>query len=357
MKIFGFGAAPEGILGIDIGYSGIKLVELDPNAKRPTLKTLAFAPLDADVFSGYLIKQPARVGEEISKLLDTHHISVRRAAVALPASSVFTKRIKVPRGRRDELQASIHLEAANVIPHKMDAVKFDYQILGEAPRNQLEVLVVAAKSEIVDSFIEAILAADVDTVVVDVDTFALQNAFESAIAGDLKGKPVALLNVGARYTAVIISEDGHLLFSGDIPSGGKGVSEALAAELSIAVQEAEELKRSPAAESGVREATERQLDRLTSDLNRQLALFWSASGAQQQISKIYISGGVASESALLSKLSEKTGVACVAFDPLRGIDCSQLPDSTICQRLSPLCAIAIGLASRRPGDKLFPAGV
>ncbi|NDC38048.1 MAG: type IV pilus assembly protein PilM [Proteobacteria bacterium] len=357
MGLFGWGGVTESMLGIDIGFSGIKLVEFDPKARKITAKTIAYAPLDADIFSGYSISNPARVGEELSRLLETHQITTRKAATALPAASVFTKRIKIPKAPRDELAAIVRLEAANVIPHKIDAVRMDYHLLGESARNQLDVLVVAAKSELVASFQEAILAADVDVVVVDVDTFALQNLFEMGAEQGLRSKPVALLNIGARYTAVSICQEGRSLFTGDIPCGGRSITEGVANELSISNQEAEEYKRADVLEPQVLSAFQQQFDRIASEINRQLGLFWNATGVKEPIAHILLSGGASASEGIIQNLRLKTGIPCERLNPLQGIELTPQAAAVLPRQYIPSMSIAVALAARQPGDKIFPPGV
>jgi type IV pilus assembly protein PilM len=275
----------------------------------------------------------------------------------MPGSSVFTKRVKMARMSLEELADNIQLEAGNFIPHNINAVKLDYHILGEAGKNQMEVLVVAVKEEVVDSFMDTLAFAGLEAAVIDVDYFALQNIFELANP-ERVDKTVGLINVGARFSSINICSNGASLFTGDVSIGGKLFTEGLIEQLSVSADEAEQMKRSPALAGEmadeVREALEKNIEYVASEFNRQLSFFWSASGAEETIDRILIAGGGARIAGLVEEMSEKTGIVCEYIDPLIGIEVPAGFDKAYIREISPVVGVAAGLALREPGDKLIP---
>jgi type IV pilus assembly protein PilM len=202
--------------------------------------------------------------------------------------------------------------------------------------------------------------AGLDTAVVDVDYFALQNAFELA-RGDLASKTVALVNIGARFSSINICRNGQSLFTGDMSIGGKFLTDAVAQELSIPAAEAEQLKRldekSAAQNPAVVEIVERNVEFMASEFNRQLSFFWSASGADDAIDRILVAGGTSQTAGLCDAVTEKTGVHCELFDPLGGVAIGDEFDPPFVRGVAPLLGVCVGLAIRQPGDRITPEGL
>lgn len=347
----------ESLIAVDIGASGLKLVELDLTADTPQLVNIAATTFESDVFSNNIISKTEIVSERLAGLLEANSIEDRRVVTAMPGPSVFTKKIKMPKMDLDELASNIQFEAGNFIPHNIDAVKLDYHILGEAGKNQLDVLVVAVKNEIVDSFIESLALAGLEVAVADVDYFALQNAFEAAYP-EMRSDTVALINIGARYTSINICRDGASLFTGDVAVGGKLFTEAIENELGVKSSEAEKLKLGKDVESdklsAAQDIIDRHVEQVAAEFNRQLSFFWNASGEEDGIGRIMLTGGASQVPGLRAELSEKTGLACEIIDPFKGIKCESGFDADYLKEIAPGMTIAIGLGMRQAGDRIVP---
>lgn len=351
-----FSRAPERLLAVDVGAHSVKLMELDVAGERPQLLSVAERTFASEVFSGNALSGRATVASTLQDVLTDLGQSTSMVATAVPGPSVFTKRTKLPRQPLKELHSTIQFEAGNVIPHNIDAVHLDYHILGLTGKDQVEVLVVAVKNEVIDGFVDTLADAGLTPAVVDVDVFALQNAYELLFPEDVE-KTVALVNVGHRYSGVNICRNGMPLFTGDISSGGRAFTEGLAAALGIGLQEAEELKCKGvrgAANEEIAQAFGQQLDALAAEINRQLSFFWSASGAEGGIDKICLSGGGARVDGLPEVLQEKTGIECVRFDPFERCELGEEVDAQDVRTLGPSMAVAFGLAVRQVGDREVP---
>lgn len=279
----------ETLVSIDIGSSSLKLVEVSIAGDKPKLVNLAVLPFDqSDIFNNNSISKSEQVAEGLLTLLEANSISDRRAVTAMPGPSAFTKKIVVPKMDISELGSHIQLRRVIRSPYSIDAVKLDYHIIRETSKG-LEVLVVAVKNEVVDSFLETLMLAGLDTAVVDVDYFAMQNAFEMAYPDQIS-KTVALINMGARYSSINICRGGDSLFTGDIAVGGKLFTEALMNELGLDLAKAEQAKRG-GGHPGVDDIIDRNLEYIASEFNRQLSFFWNASGADEGIDRIMLAGG------------------------------------------------------------------
>ena len=191
----------------------------------------------------------------------------------------------------------------------------------------------------------------------DVDYFALQNMFELNYPDEIE-HTVALINIGARYSSINICRGGESLFTGDIAIGGKLFTDALSEEMNISYEEAERLKRRKDLDKAefdtAREILARNVDYLASEYNRQLSFFWSASGSEGGIEKIFLAGGGALVPGLAREVSVKTEIPCELINTFREIDCGDTFDQEYLKEIAPFMSIGVGMAMREPGDRIIP---
>lgn len=339
---------------IDIGSTSIKFLELEFDSATPRISRCGFFPLQGDVFSGHTLSNAQKVVEALAEGLAEFDPTNKRAATAVPGPSVFTKRIKVPKMPPQELASHIELEAGNFLPQNLNAVRIDFHVLEEIEKGQLEVLVVAAKGDIVESFSDCLTMAGYTPGVVDVDYFSLQNIFELNYP-EHADKNVVIVNIGARFSAVNISKGGETLFTGDVSVGGKQLTEALANTLGCSFDEAEKIKKSswenhPQLKEITR-CVEEYVTNAAAELHRQLSFFWNATGSDEGIDLIFLAGGGALTPGFGDALAERTDIECEYLDPFRRIDNSQAEifgekiDDPV------FFAVAAGLSLRKHRDK------
>jgi len=345
----------EPLLAVDIGSTAVRLLELDASSAQPKIINAASASLSGKVFSNYSISNGQEVADRIRELIKANSMSSgKRVAVALPGPSVFTKRIKVPKMKGDELSANIRFEAVNFIPHNIDAVKLDYHVLGPSGQKQLDVLVIAVKNEIIESFVNCIALADLEVAVVDVDCFAMQNAFETAYP-DLLNQNVALLDIGGRYSGINIVKEGKSLLTGDVSVGGKFLTEAIMTELGFSAAEAEEKKmnfvKNEEEDGPLASLIAGNIGQMTSEINRQLTLLWNSAGIEESIDKIVVTGGGSELPGLVEALAKKTDVACEKLDCFEKMIVSDELKTKLSGRSSAM-TVAAGLGLREPDDKV-----
>lgn len=356
--MFGIFSKRERLVGIDIGAAAIKMVELELSGSTPSVVRADVVPLSGDVFANNAITKPDRVVAEIVRCFGAGVENRCRGVTAVPAPSVFIKRIQVPRSAGAELVANVQLEASNLVPHKLDAVKLDFQVLGTSGKETLDVLLVAVKRDVLESFTTCLSGAGIETAIVDVDLFALQNAYEF-LNPERRAGTVAIINAGARYTSINICRDGRTLFSGDLPIGGRGCTEAIMQRQGIGFEDAEARKLACVGEGGdvlIRDVIGRWVDNAALEINRQLGFFWGAAAVEGRIDAVIVGGGVASTPGFVEAIATRTELPCERFDPFRGVRCGPAVNGRALAAHGAALGVAVGLALRQCGDKSTAEG-
>lgn len=344
----------EPLAAVDIGTSTIKVMELDLTGERPRLISAGSAPTPASAISNNVITKPNEVAAVIRGIFEANDVKTRKVVTCIPGPAAFSKKITMGTMEPKELATNIQFEASNYIPHSVSAVHLDYQVLRRDESSTMEVLLVAVKNEVVDSYLTTFQLADLELTIVDIDFYALENMFEVNYPEE-REKVIALVNVGARYTSVNILEDGVSVFTGDVGVGGRLYTDALVETLGMQPLQAEQTKitgKTEAYDSNlVTETMDRTHEHVASELHRQLGFFWNAASTDRPIDAIYLCGGGAQVNGLLEELSEKTGIACTAVESLRKVDGLDSFDRDYINELAPALGVSVGLALRMSGDK------
>ncbi|MEM8997456.1 MAG: type IV pilus assembly protein PilM, partial [Acidobacteriota bacterium] len=227
-----FFARSKGVVGLDIGSATIKLVELkEKKGDVYQLQRIGIEPLSPEAIVDGSIMDSSLVVDSIQKLNDQTGVKSQNFATSVSGHSVIIKKIELPLMSADELAESIQWEAEQHIPFDINDVRLDYVTLSEAEpgREEMEVLLVAVKREKVNDYVSVISQSGKSPVVVDIDAFAIQNAYE--LNYDLDPlKNVALINMGAGVTNINIVVRGQSVFWRDISFGGNQFTEALQRE-------------------------------------------------------------------------------------------------------------------------------
>jgi type IV pilus assembly protein PilM len=269
---------------------------------------------------------------------------------------VIVKKITLPVMTEAELAESIYWEAEQYIPFDIQDVNLDYQILGTADaagKGTMDVLLVAAKKEKIADYTGVIAQAGLTAAVIDVDAFALQNAFEVNY-GFEPDQVVVLLNAGASATNINILVGDQSVFTRDISIGGNAYTEALQKDLNLPFEQADQLKGGHPAD-GVTFDDARPVLRAVSE-NVMLEIqktfdFFKATAASGRIDRIVISGGASRAEGLAEMLAECFGTPVEAFDPFKTIAFDAARFQVDAAEVAPTAAVAVGLALRRAGDR------
>jgi type IV pilus assembly protein PilM len=276
----------------------------------------------------------------------------------LSGNAVIVKKITLPVMTEAELAESIYWEAEQYIPFDIQDVNLDYQILdpGDTANGKatMDVLLVAAKKEKIADYTGVISQAGRTAVVVDVDAFALQNAFEVNY-GIEPGQVVVLLNAGASATNINILQGDQSVFTRDISIGGNAYTEALQKELNLPFEQADQLKRGEAVD-GVTFEDARPVLRAVSE-NVMLEIqktfdFFKATAASDRIDRIVVSGGASRAEGFLEMLTERFEAPVELFDPFKKVafDSKRFQIDAVGD-IAPTAAVAVGLALRRAADR------
>jgi type IV pilus assembly protein PilM len=315
---------------------------------------VGYVPLPASAVQNNTVVEPDRVSAAIADVVARLDISTRSVVTVVPAPAVIVKKIVLPIQNPQNLESAVMLEASHLIPENLSNVNLDFQVLDWVDDgSKAEVLVVGAKKDIINSYVEAIAGAGLETVVVDVDHFALENMFELNYAVPA-GKAVGLVNIGARYTSINIIENGRSTFTGDVPAGGAEFNDVLVRQLGVSFEDAERLKAGTAVRnvgpSEVEPLLASVVEFLVEEIQRTLSFFWTAA-TEEPLGAIYLSGGAATAPGLAPQLSQRLQVPVDVVDPFRRIAVDARANQQLIQQYGPAFAVCVGLATRRPGDK------
>jgi type IV pilus assembly protein PilM len=346
------------LAGLDIGSSCIKLAEIQDSPKGRILSLFSQTPLVKGVIVDGAVVEPEALTATIKALLKQSGCKRKKVVTSISGHAVIVKKATFAQMDEEELRALIHDEAGKYLPFDdMSEVDYDFQILGENPYNpsQMEVLIVAAKKEIIEGYTEAIQAAGLIPVIMDVDSFALETMYEENYEFE-ENEVVVLINIGASITNLNAVKGGVSIFTRDFTLGGNSVTEALAANLGIPFEEAEKVKiegtgDDAQARKAFREGLITYVDPICSEIERSVDYFRSTFGAET-ISKIFLSGGGALISDLASDLGRRLGIETEIINPFKKI---QLDKKAIAPEsaggIGPIAAVGVGLALRKIGDK------
>lgn len=345
----------RGVIGLDIGSSTVKLVELKERKGELHLQRVGLEPLSPEAIVDGSIMDSSLVVDAVNKLAEESGVKSNNYATSLAGHSVIIKKIQMPAMSAEEVAESIQWEAEQYIPFDISDVRLDYIVLSdeEIARDAMEVLLVAVKRDKVNDYVSVISQAGKNPVVVDVDAFAVQNAYELNYDVDDQ-QVVALVNMGAGVTTINILSRGSTVFWRDMSIGGNQFTEALQREYSLSFDQAERLKRgeavpgcSPAEARAILEAVSTEL---AAEIQKTFD-FFAATSADDRVTQLMLSGGCALTPNLRDVLEDRFNVATEVMDPLRRVHYRESDfDSVWLQSVAPMLTVAVGLASRKMDD-------
>jgi type IV pilus assembly protein PilM len=353
--VFGFGKA-KAIVGLDIGSSAVKAVELKAAGTGYRVSAFGSEPVPPDSIVDGAIIDGTAVADAIRRLLNAHAFKSKDVAASLSGNAVIVKKITLPMMTDAELAESIFWEAEQYIPFDIQDVNLDYQILtaGAGVNGTMEVLLVAAKKEKIADYTGVISQAGRVAVVVDVDAFALQNAYELNYGAEA-GAVIVLLNAGASAININILSGDQSLFTRDISIGGNAYTEAVQKELNLPFESAEQVKKGQPVDGVAFEDAMPVLHAMTENVLLEIQKtfdFFKATAASDRIDRVLLSGGASRVDGFAHALGERFGAPVEAFDPFRKItfEPQKLGVTDPAQVLT-TAAVAVGLALRRVGDR------
>jgi type IV pilus assembly protein PilM len=353
--MFGFGRAMNAV-GLDIGASSVKAVQLKQGRGTMELVKLGIASLHPETIVDGVIMDSGTVISAIQQIFTENQIKTKDVAVAVSGHSVIVKKIQVQKMKPEELDEAIPFEAEQYVPYAIEDVNLDYQVLeSDNPEaTEMDVLLVAVKKDIINDYLSIISTAGLKAVVVDVDAFALENAFELAYDLD-REQVVGLVNLGAAVMNINILQGGLSEFTRDSPLGGNRYTESIQKMLGLSYEQAEALKLGGEVEGrGVADA-QPAVDMVNAEVAGEIRRsfdFFRSSSHSETIHRVILSGGSARLPGLVEYLSENLEIPVEVANPLRKIKADKKKyDPDYLEAISPQLAVSVGLALRRAGDK------
>jgi type IV pilus assembly protein PilM len=343
------------LVGLDIGSKTIKASEIIETKKGRTLEKFGMIDIDSGLIEEGAIREPEVVAGSIRQLFQSQGFREQNVAIAIGGYSVIVKKINVQTMSEEQLQESIHFEAEQYIPFDISDVNLDFQILGENEHNpnQMSVLLVAAKKEMVNDYVNLAQLAGLNPCIIDVDAFALQNIFE--VNYDTENENVALIDIGASKTSLNILKGNASVFMRDVSLGCGQINQKIAAIADCTVDEADSLKFGDSSDKISQEDLSDIISSVVSDwcteIRRALDFFYSTY-PEEQIKKILLSGGGGGIKEFRQLLAVETSAEVQTINPFENIqyDENRFEPSYI-ERVAPQASICMGLAIRKVDDK------
>jgi type IV pilus assembly protein PilM len=340
------------VIGLDIGSSSVKAVEVVPRGNGFELLHLGVAALPHDAIVEGAFLNASAIADAIREAIAKSGSRAKHVAAAVSGHSVIVKKITVPAMTAAELEESIRWEAEQYIPFDVNEVNLDFEILqaGDAER-PMEVLLVAAKKDLIDDYVNLIGEAGLTPSVIDVAGFAVENAFEANYGAS--DEVIAIVNIGAQSSTINVLAGGVPAFTRDVATGGNQYTAEIQRAMSVGFDEAERIKigeRGSESQDVVPQEVEQAMRAVTNNLVGEIARsldFFAATAADMRIQRVYLAGGSSRVSGLEAAFKERTGLEIELMNPLAKMLPSNRFDAEFLDQVGPSLSVGIGLAMRR----------
>lgn len=348
-KLLGKGQAP--LVGVDIGTSSIKLVQLSRGANGYRLEAFGVETLPENAVSEGVIVDADVVANALKQAVRRSGVTAKRCAMAVTGSAVITKMINLPSDlSEDDIEAQIEVEAGHYIPFPREEVSLDFEILGPSARNAdlLEILLAASKTEHVDMRRDVAEMAGLSVAVVDVESFAVSNAFDLVRqqAGIDASETLAVLNIGSTASNMIVLKGNRSMYHREHSFGGNQLIEECMRRYGMDLNQARFLQRGEAPPVGFEdEVLEPFRQNVIQQISRALQ-FYASSSDYMSISALYLTGGGALIPNLAEALGDEIGISAELGDPLKNVRLAPKVNARQLDQLRPSLTIACGLALR-----------
>ena len=348
MALFGKKKKTVPMVGLDIGSSSVKAVELKKTKKGYEMISVGLEALSPETVVDGAIIDSLTVSSAIDQIYDSQKIKNKNVATSVSGHSVITRKITMPYLEDDELWDQVHADAAQYIPFDIADVSLDYQVLGSTEMGDaLEVLLVAVKREKINNYQNALIGRNLS--LVDVDAFALQNAYELNYDTEA-GATVALLNIGASVMNINIVREGIPLFTRDVSVGGNQYTDALQKELELTYEDAEGLKCGesvPGVSDEQKEAILRSVSEILVLEIQKTFDFFRATAGSEPVASILVAGGTSRTAGLIDMLQQEFQTHVEELNPFRQLSYNPAKFSEdYIHEIAPRLAVSVGLGLR-----------
>ena len=340
------------LVGLDISSTAVKLLELSRSGSRYRVESYAVEPLPPNSVVEKSITDAEAVGDAIRRAVKRSGTRAKFAAVAVAGSAVITKVIPMPGALSDEeMESQIELEADQYIPYPLEEVNLDFEVLGPSEKNPdaVDVLLAASRSENVDMRVAAVETGALTAKIVDVEAYALENAF-ALLADQLPDqgieRTIAVVDVGATMTTLNVLHDMKIIYTRDQVFGGKQLTEEIMRRYGLSYEEAGMAKRQGGLPDNYGpEVLEPFKEAMAQQVSRSLQFFFSSS-QYNSVEHVVLAGGSASIPGVDELLQEKIGVETTIANPFANMSLASRVKPQTLSNDAPALMIACGLALR-----------
>ncbi len=342
------------VIGLDIGSSTIKIAELNLGSSGAELVSFGFAPTPIGAISGGEIVNGSALSLAINSLVTEVKSKRKKVSLGMWGTSVIIKKITIPKIEKKLIADQLKWEAEQYIPFDVNDISLAYHLIENnlAPET-LDILLVAAQNEMVKHYSSVVENAKLEVAILDVSGFALANIFELNY-GRMPGQCLALLNIGASNTNFVVINNGDVIFSRDIPSGGSNYTNEIQKEMGLSFAEAESLKLSAATKNEAPEQIQNIIaasnEAMTEEIRNGID-FFGASTSGLTISRCYFSGGGALMPGLIPKISEMANIPLEPLNPFAKVKIGKNLTPGYLKQVSTFAPISVGLGLRKVGDQ------
>lgn len=369
MAIF---SSKQSYLGVDVGGSSIKVVELKALNGRPTLTTYGFAEKRSDLLKGSVGEEMRAISEALKQVVKASRTTSKYAVTALPSFTVFSSIISLPQMSRKELMSAVKWEAKKFVPMPVDEMILDWEVLKEdslaakvtganakngqdktadaskVPQKDMKVLLTAAPKNLVQRYMEIFKAADLQLVALETEAFAL----ERSLIGHDKA-PIMIVDIGAVATDIVVFSEGIPMLTRSIDVGGDTITKTIASTLRVSSDRAEQFKRDffiatqGASDSNIPKAIEFVVNSITNEIRYVLNLYQNQ-GTGRSIEKVILSGGSAYLTNLPEYFTKLLNIKTYIGDPWARVS-YPVELKPVWDEIGPRFAVSVGLALRQLG--------
>lgn len=348
LGLFAFGSG-ESAIGLSIGTSSIKVVELKKAGKSWKLLHFGIVQLPEDVIINREILNPIAVVDSIKTLVSQIKLKSKNVCTSLSGTSLIIKRMQLEVPNLRDLQDSVFWEAEQYLPFDASEVVMDFQLLSRTKDSKTDVVLVAVKKAMLDSYMDCIEDAGLKPKVVDVDFFALQNLFEASYPAN-PSEAVAIVDVGASSMKIVIVQNGIPVFTKDAAVGGRMLTAEIQKNLNLSYADAETLKMGGAQDGTtpqeVRDLMHTMAENFATEIKRALD-FYNASSVGAPVAYILLAGGSARIPELSRVVEEVVGLPTQLMNPFNSISYDPAVfTQDYLNAIAPVAAIPVGLALR-----------
>jgi len=351
VKLKLFGKKNEPVIGLDIGTSSVRALQLSQHGSGYRVDHFAIEPVGVGAVVEKSVQDIEAISSAIERAVRHSGSKAKSCAIAVSGSAVFTKTISLPANLAEsDVESQVQIEANQYIPYPLDEVSLDFEVLGPSPRNAdlVDILLAASKSENVENRQDALDAVGLKAKVVDVEAFAIANAFELMRERDglSKSEAVGVFDIGYDLTTLLVLRGGRVIYTRDHPFGGHQLLEETMRRFEMTPEQARFFERG---EEGPEDFDDEVLEPFQLNIVHQISRalqFFASSNEYSPISTIYLSGGSASLKGMSAMVQQELGLTTRIADPCAGMELADSVAVSALKRNGPNLMVAMGLALR-----------